>query len=213
VTLHVEAVVDAVESERVLAIVRADGADEAVRIGRALVAGGIRVLEFSLSAAGALDAIEQMRAIDDGPIVGAGTVLSVSQAEAAASAGAQYLVAPGLDPVLLDWAERAELLHIPGAFSPTEVLTAQQLGARLIKLFPAGRLGPRYVADLRGPMPDVRLVPTGGIDNGNAAEFLRAGAVAVALGSSLAQPGRTDLETTQRARRITEMIAGLRRDT
>src|SRR5436190_8508791 len=109
-----------IERERLMAIVRIDGAAEAGRTARALVAGGVRVLEFSLTAEGALDALEEARDLD--AVVGAGTVLDSQQAEAAVAGGAQFLVAPGFDPEVLAWANDADVLHIPGAFSPTEVL-------------------------------------------------------------------------------------------
>jgi 2-dehydro-3-deoxyphosphogluconate aldolase/(4S)-4-hydroxy-2-oxoglutarate aldolase len=202
----------AIESEQLLAIVRIDGAAEAGQAARALVAGGVRVLEFSLAANGSMDAIHALRDLEGGAIVGAGTVLTVAEAQAAVDAGAQYLVAPVVDAELLAWSRTAGVLHIPGAFSPTEVVAASRAGARLIKLFPAARVGPRYIVDLLGPMPHLRLIPTGGIDETNAAEFLKAGAAAVAIGSSLAEAGRTQDETTQRAGQITDLISRLRRD-
>jgi 2-dehydro-3-deoxyphosphogluconate aldolase/(4S)-4-hydroxy-2-oxoglutarate aldolase len=202
-------VVETIERERLMAIIRIDGAAQAGRAARALFAGGIRVLEFSLAGEGALDALEKVRDLD--AVVGAGTVLDTDQAEAAVAAGAQYLVAPGFDADVLAWASAAGVLHIPGAFSPTEVLTADRAGAPLVKLFPAGRLGPAYVGDLLGPLPHLRLIPTGGVDERNVAPFLETGAAAVALGSALARAGRSDEDTTERALRITAAVAGLRR--
>jgi 2-dehydro-3-deoxyphosphogluconate aldolase/(4S)-4-hydroxy-2-oxoglutarate aldolase len=211
-TMTAPDVAAAIESEQVVAIVRIDDAREASDAARALVAGGIRVLEFSLAAACSLDAIEAVRDLSGEAIVGAGTVLTVADAQAAVDAGAQYLVAPVVDAELLAWSRTAGVLHIPGAFSPTEIFAASRAGAQLIKLFPAARLGPRYVADVLGPLPHLRLIPTGGIDETNTAEFLNAGAAAVAIGSSLAQAGRTQDQTTQRARQITDLISRLRRD-
>jgi 2-dehydro-3-deoxyphosphogluconate aldolase/(4S)-4-hydroxy-2-oxoglutarate aldolase len=206
-------VATAIETDRVIAIVRIDGAEQAARAGRALVAGGVRVVEFSLAAEGALDAIGLLRESDGQAIVGAGTVLDVAQARAAAAAGAQYLVAPGFDPEVLDWACGNDLLHVPGALSPTEIVMAARAGARLVKLFPARAFGPGYIADLAGPLPEVRLIATGGVSHQDAAGYLSAGAAAVALGSALADAGRSDEETTQRARQITELVAESRRDT
>jgi 2-dehydro-3-deoxyphosphogluconate aldolase/(4S)-4-hydroxy-2-oxoglutarate aldolase len=203
------AIAETIERERLVAIIRIDGAAEAGRAARALAAGGVRVLEFSLSGRGALDALEQARDLD--AVVGAGTVLDTRHAEAAVARGAQYLVAPGFDAELLAWAQAADVLHIPGALTPTEVLGADRAGARLVKLFPAGRLGPGYVADLLAPAPHLRLVPTGGVDDGNVVQFLDAGAAAVAVGSALARAGRSDTETTERARRMSAAVAGLRR--
>lgn len=202
--------VAAIERERLVAIIRIDGAAEAMRSARALGAGGVRALEFSLAADGALDAIEAARDLD--AIVGAGTVLDTHQAETAVARGAQYLVAPTFNQSVLEWARAADVLYIPGAFSPTEVLAADRAGAPVVKLFPAGRVGPAYVADLLAPVRHLRLLPTGGIDDSNFVPFLEAGAAAVGLGSALAQAGRSDEETTERARRVTEAVAALRRD-
>jgi 2-dehydro-3-deoxyphosphogluconate aldolase / (4S)-4-hydroxy-2-oxoglutarate aldolase len=204
------AVADAIERERLVAIIRIDGGAEAARAARALVAGGVRVLEFSLAADAALEALEEVRDAD--AVIGAGTVLDTHQAEAAVAHGARYLVAPVFNADVLAWARQNDVLYIPGAFSPTEVLAADQAGARLVKLFPAGRVGAAYVADLLAPIPHLRLIPTGGVDDGNAVQFLQAGAAAVALGSALARAGRSEQEITERARHITATIAGLRRD-
>ncbi len=128
-------------------------------------------------------------------MVGAGTVLSADQARAALAAGARFLVTPGLPP------EAAEIVAeghaagaavVLGALTPTEVLTATTLGADAVKIFPARAVGPRYFSDLRGPFPEVALIPSGGVDEDNAAEFLRAGAIAVTAGTSVVQPADVD---------------------
>jgi 2-dehydro-3-deoxyphosphogluconate aldolase / (4S)-4-hydroxy-2-oxoglutarate aldolase len=174
----------AIEAHRLIAIVRLDDPARAARAAEAAVAGGVRVLEFSLAGAASLAALAEVADVE-GALVGAGTVLTVADAERAVAAGARFLISPGLAPEVGAWARERDVLHIPGAFTPTEVIAAHAGGAPLIKLFPAGRLGPAYVADLLGPLPSLRLVPTGGVDAGNAAEFLAAGAAAVAVGSAL----------------------------
>jgi 2-dehydro-3-deoxyphosphogluconate aldolase/(4S)-4-hydroxy-2-oxoglutarate aldolase len=176
---------DAIEAERLIAIVRLDDAGLAVEAARAVVAGGVSVLEFSLATEASYAALEEV-ARDPGAVVGAGTVLTVAAAERAVDAGAAFLISPGLAPEVAAWARERDVLHIPGAFTASEVIAA---GAPLVKLFPAGRLGPGYVSDLLGPLPSLRLVPTGGVDAGNAAAFLAAGAAAVAVGSALVNPG------------------------
>lgn len=183
------ALVDArtvIEEERLLAIVRVDGAEAAALALRRLAHAGVRALEISLAGDGALDALAAVAGeLGEDVAVGAGTVLSVEDAELAVQAGASYLVSPGFDADVLAWAQERGVLHLPGTFSPTEVIAAHRAGAQLIKLFPAARLGPRYLADLLGPVPDLRLVPTGGIDASNTRDYLDAGAVAVAVGSAL----------------------------
>lgn len=199
-----------IERERLVAIVRRANAAAAVEAARELVAGGVRVMEFSLAVPSALEAIATAAGeLGDGALVGAGTVLDVEQAEAAVDAGARYLVAPGFDPAVLAWAESAGVLHIPGAFSPTEVLNAHRAGASLIKLFPAGRLGPAYVKDLLAPVPSLELVPTGAIDEGNARAFLEAGAAAVAIGSSLVPATSSSGEVADRARRFKTLTSAV----
>jgi len=174
----------AVEAERLIAIVRLDEAATAVEAARAVVAGGVRILEFSLASEASTVALAEVaRELD--AVVGAGTVLTVDDAERAVDAGAAFLISPGLAPEVAAWARDRDLLHIPGAFTPTEVIAA---ATPLVKLFPAARLGPAYVADLLGPLPSLRLVPTGGVDATNASAFLAAGAAAVAVGSSLVNP-------------------------
>jgi 2-dehydro-3-deoxyphosphogluconate aldolase/(4S)-4-hydroxy-2-oxoglutarate aldolase len=174
----------AVEAERLIAIVRLDDAATAVDAARAVVAGGVRILEFSLVREASTAALAEVaRELD--AVVGAGTVLTVADAERAVAAGAAFLISPGLAPEVAAWARDRDLLYIPGAFTPTEVIAA---GPPLVKLFPAARLGPAYVADLLGPLPSLRLVPTGGVDATNAPDFLAAGAAAVAVGSSLVNP-------------------------
>jgi 2-dehydro-3-deoxyphosphogluconate aldolase/(4S)-4-hydroxy-2-oxoglutarate aldolase len=169
----------------VLAIVRAHDVDVAEAMVRALVEGGIRVLELSLSGAAAIEAIRRVRRADLDVIVGAGTVLTVADAEAAVEAGAGFLVSPNFPADVLEWAQARDMLHIPGAFTPSEVAAVHAAGAPLIKLFPGRPLGPEYVRDLLGPFPQLKLVPTGGIDEGNAAAFIAAGAAAVAVGGAL----------------------------
>jgi 2-dehydro-3-deoxyphosphogluconate aldolase/(4S)-4-hydroxy-2-oxoglutarate aldolase len=170
------------EAERLLAIVRTDSAADARVAGEALVAGGIACVEVSLTTPGALEAIA---ALAGHAAVGAGTIRSVADAEAAVSAGAGYLLSPHADLAVVAWAREHDVLYIPGALTPTEVAAALDAGSPIVKLFPARAVGAVYVRDLLGPFPGAKLLPTGGIDAANAREYLEAGAVAVALGSSL----------------------------
>lgn len=172
---------------RLLVIVRTEAEDDALSAVRALAAAGVLVAEVSLTTPGALKTLAQA-ADTDTMIVGAGTVTSVDEAKRAVDAGASFLVSPALDLQLVEWALDEAILHIPGVFSPTEVASALRAGVSLLKLFPAGLLGAGYVRDLLAPFPEAEFVPTGGIDAANAAEFIEAGAVAIAVGSALINP-------------------------
>lgn len=179
-------VLEQLERERLLAIVRTDDPDEGLTTVAGLVDGGVRIAEISLSAPGALRLVAAAtERFGDALTLGAGTVRSVTQARAALAAGARFLVAPGFSEAVTAFAAEHDVLHLPGVLTPTEIGAALAAGAPALKLFPAGRLGPGYVADLRGPFPGLRLVATGGVDAGNAAAFLAAGCAAVALGGAL----------------------------
>ena len=175
-----------IQSSRLLAIVRLDSAEASITACRTLGTAGINVMEISLSGVGALDAIKASRST--GALVGAGTVRTLSDAISAVEVGAQFLVSPAFDERISEWAQTHDILYVPGAFSPSEVDIASRAGALLIKLFPARALGPAHVRDLLGPFPEIKLVPTGGVDRSNAREYLEAGAAAVAVGGSLVAP-------------------------
>ncbi len=178
-----------IADSRLIAIVRADTEPEIVAAMQALDGAGARVAEVSLATSGALAALERCaEELSDRLLLGAGTVRTLGDAERALEAGARFLVSPNLDRDVCALARERGVLHLPGIFSPTELADALASGAELIKLFPAGRLGPGYVRDLLQPFPDARLVSTGGISQRNAREFLDAGAVAVAVGSALVGP-------------------------
>jgi 2-dehydro-3-deoxyphosphogluconate aldolase / (4S)-4-hydroxy-2-oxoglutarate aldolase len=178
----VTAAIEAIRSRRIVAILRRVA--EPARVVQALREGGIGVVEITLESPAALETIRRLRD-DPGLVVLAGTVRTADEARAAAEAGAQACVGPALVPEVLEACREAGLPAIPGAMTPTEVETAWRLGAAMVKLFPAARLGPAYVRDLRGPLADVPLLVTGGVDGSNAAAFLRAGAAAVGVGSAL----------------------------
>lgn len=173
-------------AEKIIAIVRLDEYASAVDVARALVAGGIRVLEFTLTGTGAIEAIAATRlALGDMVCVGAGTVLSAADAHATIAAGAQFVVTPALRPAVIEACVSHNVLAVCGGFTPTELLQAHECGAQLIKVFPAQAGGARYLSDVLAPLPFLKLVPTGGISALNAHEYLAAGAVAVGIGGSL----------------------------
>jgi 2-dehydro-3-deoxyphosphogluconate aldolase/(4S)-4-hydroxy-2-oxoglutarate aldolase len=174
------------ESKRPIAIVRLDDLSGAVRIGKALSDGGLNALEFTLTNRDALGAISDVREdLGDGALVGAGTVLDASSAREAVAAGSRFLVTPVVRRGVIEVGKESGVPVVCGAFSPTEVYEAHEAGADLVKVFPARPLGPTYVKDLLAPLPDLKLVPTGGVGLENCAAFLEAGAYTVAVGSSL----------------------------
>jgi len=176
-----------IAAARLIAIVRTGDLDEALRVTEAVHGAGVEIVEYSLAGDAALAAIRACRErFGDAVLLGAGTVLTGQQAAVAVDAGADFLIAPNVDAEVLESASGLGVLHIPGALTPTEIVLATRLGAPAVKLFPAARLGSAYVRDLRGPLPDLRLIATGGVFAGNAAEFLEAGCIAVAAGGALA---------------------------
>ena len=177
--------IDRIRAERVVAILRRV-ADLDARV-EALVEAGIGVVEITLDAPDALAAIERTRARGDVAVL-AGTVRRPEQVDAAAAAGAEAIVSPGFCPEVMVRARELGLPAIPGALTPTEIEAAWSAGAALVKLFPAGLGGPRYVRDVLAPLADVPLLVTGGVDADNARAFLDAGAVAVGIGSGLDDP-------------------------
>ncbi|MBI3976610.1 MAG: bifunctional 4-hydroxy-2-oxoglutarate aldolase/2-dehydro-3-deoxy-phosphogluconate aldolase [Chloroflexi bacterium] len=210
-----ERVLETIQTTGIVAIIRLERADELVRVAEALHEGGVRTVEFTLTTPGALDALrETARRLGDAVLLGAGTVLDPESGRAAIFAGAQFIVAPTLNRATVALCRRSGVAVIPGALTPTEILTAWEVGADLVKVFPATTFGPGYLRDVLAPLPQVRLVPTGGVSLANAAEFIRAGAVALGVGSQLVDrravaAGRFD-EITERARRFVEAVRSAR---
>jgi 2-dehydro-3-deoxyphosphogluconate aldolase / (4S)-4-hydroxy-2-oxoglutarate aldolase len=181
------AVLEAIRTSRVVAVVRAGSAQEAVGAAGALFAGGISAVEIALTTPDAAAAIRDIRTAHPQLLVGAGTVLSSIDVTTSVQAGASFVVTPGFVPDVLDAARRAALLAIPGVFTPTEVERASAL-APLLKLFPAGVGGPALLKALRGPYPDLQFMPTGGVHVGNLNEWFAAGAFAIGAGTDLCPP-------------------------
>lgn len=175
-----------IEDAGIVAIVRLDDLGAAVPLTEALVEGGVRAIEFTFTNRLAGRAIEEVRAAcGDRALVGAGSVLDAETARAALLAGAQFVVTPTLEEEVIRTCTRYGVPTAIGALTPTEILRAWQAGATFVKVFPASLGGPRYLKDVLGPLPQIKLIPTGGVSEENAADFLRAGAVAVAVGSNL----------------------------
>lgn len=180
------ALVRAIEESGVVAIIRMHDAASVPAVVRALTAGGVRALEITMTVPGAVDAIRSVSAtLADDVLIGAGTVCDAATAAEVIDAGAQFVVAPVFDPDTIRACHERDVPIMPGCFTPTEMLNAWRLGADIIKVFPATRLGPGFLKDVRAPLPQLKLMPTGGVTPENAGEWIAAGAVAVAIGSAL----------------------------
>jgi 2-dehydro-3-deoxyphosphogluconate aldolase/(4S)-4-hydroxy-2-oxoglutarate aldolase len=194
-----------IKTHRVVAILRGCDPDHILPIAEALYAGGIRLLEITLNSRDALSTIKETSdRLGDKLLVGAGTVLTPDEAEDAISAGAKFILSPSLDIPTIHRTIQLGALSIPGAFTATEILTAWRNGASLVKVFPAS-VGPAYFRDLRGPLPQIPLMPTGGVNLENIRLFQKAGAAAFGIGSALVTP--TDELTPSYLQQLTTTAA------
>lgn len=196
----------------IVPVVRAGSADEALRAIGAILEGGISVLEITMTVPGAVRVIEEVSTrCGSDAVVGAGTVLDAETARACIMAGAQFVVSPALDIATINCCRRYGVAVLPGALTPTEVVRAWEAGADFVKVFPAGALGGAgYIKSLKAPLPQIELVPTGGVSLKTAADFIRAGAGALGVGADLVdtaalREGRADI-LTERARRFVEIV-------
>lgn len=171
---------------KLVAVVRLDSGEQLIQVAEALKAGGISSIEFTATTPGALDAIKTAARHFTGDVmIGAGTILDPETARAAILAGAEFIVAPTLKLETIQMCKRYGKPVIPGALTPTEILTAWEMGADLVKVFPASAGGPEYIKAVLAPLPQVRLAPTGGISSENAGEYIQAGAAALGVGGKL----------------------------
>ena len=202
---------DAITGPGVVAIGRGMPRDHAIAVAEVLWASGVRAFEIPLSSDDALDVIKSLasRFRPDQVLIGAGTVLSVEAAEQARDAGAQFIVMPHVDVEIIGWAVARGVPNLPGAMTPTEVLAAWRAGASAVKIFPVSVVGPQFLAELRGPFPEIRMVPTGGITPELVPSLIAAGAVAVGVGSWLSNAA--DLRTLEdRAAALCAIIGAAR---
>ena len=173
----------------VIAVVRSPDSHQLVEVAKALAAGGVTVMEITLTVPNALTVIGQVRQhLGDRIVLGAGTVLDAESARAAILAGADFVVAPTLNLDVIRLCHRYDKAVLPGAFTPTEILAAWEAGADIVKVFPAEVVGPAFFKALRGPLPQIRVMPTGGVDLNTAADFLKAGACCLGVGGQLVDP-------------------------
>ncbi|MGM0590338.1 MAG: bifunctional 4-hydroxy-2-oxoglutarate aldolase/2-dehydro-3-deoxy-phosphogluconate aldolase [Halobacteriota archaeon] len=180
------AVLQRILDSGVVAVVRGADADTAVDTVSSLVDGGVTAVELTVDTPGALDLISDVAgSVGDEALVGAGTVLDGETARSALLAGAEFVVSPTLDVDLVETCNRYDAVCAPGVMTPTEALRATEAGADIVKVFPASTLGPGHLAAMRGPLPQIQTMPTGGLDRSNVGEFVRAGAAVVGVGSAL----------------------------
>src|SRR3989442_3681033 len=185
--MTVEDVIHRIGEIGIVPVVRAATGEDATSAVQAICAGGIPILEITMTVPNAASVIRHLaREYGSTVLVGAGTVTTAEQAEQCIGAGAEFIVSPGLSLPVLAVAQASAKLAIPGALTPTELMHAQENGAKLIKIFPCGNVGgPKYLRSLRAPFPNAALIPTGGVNTSNAAEFIAAGAFALGVGADL----------------------------
>jgi len=196
----------------VIAIMRAKSSDQLLAAADAIKAGGVQAIEVTMTTPGALDVIRQATERYGADVLfGAGSVLDPESARAAILAGAQFVVCPTLNLKTIEICHRYAIPVVPGAYTPTEILTAWEAGADMVKVFPASVGGPAYFKAIKGPLPQVKLVPVGGVDLDTTANFIRAGADAVGVGGALVSQKLLDAgdfaALTERARRFCQEVA------
>ena len=195
----------------VIAIMRANSSDQLLAAADAICAGGVNVIEVTMTTPGALDVVrEAVQRYGNEVLFGVGTVLDPETARQAILSGAQFIVCPTFKRETVELCKRYSVPVMPGAYTPTEILTAWEAGADMVKVFPADTLGPAFIKAVKAPLPQVKLVPTGGVSLANVADFVRAGVEAVGVGGELVSnallESRDFAKLTERARRFTEAV-------
>ncbi len=207
-------VMAAVERHRLFAVVRTETAEQAIGCAQAAIEGGVRLIEVTLTIPGWEDVFPHLRT-HGGLAIGAGTVLDAAQAEAALAAGAAFIVSPNTDAEVIGLCKRRQVFVSAGGLTPTEVVNAWRLGADVVKVFPASSVGgPAHLKALKEPFPQIKLMPTGGVNADNLAAYFKAGATAVGVAGSLfeaAALARGDYaKITQNAKRLVELVAAVK---
>ncbi len=177
----------------VVAVIRAENAEQAIKISEACIQGGIPAIELTFTVPGAVDVIKELAKTfkPEELILGAGTVLDAETARAAILAGATYIVSPGFDLETAKLCNRYQIPYMPGCLTITEMLTAMEAGCDIVKLFPGSAFGASYVKAVKGPLPQVNIMPTGGVSLDNVQEWINNGVVAVGVGGELTRPANT----------------------
>jgi 2-dehydro-3-deoxyphosphogluconate aldolase/(4S)-4-hydroxy-2-oxoglutarate aldolase len=214
--MTIEDVIRRIGEIGIVPVVRAATVEDATRAVEAICAGGIPILEITMTVPNATSVIRHVvREHGSAALIGAGTVTTGEQAEQCIRAGAEFLVSPGMSVHVLAVAQACAKLAIPGALTPTELMHAQDNGAKLIKIFPCGNVGgAKYLQSLRGPFPHVALIPTGGVNASNAADYIAAGAFALGIGGDLVNAAALRdgnlTKITQAARELVEAVRAAR---
>ena len=215
VLLDRQETVKRIEQLGIVAVIRLRDPGKLRAVVDAIVAGGVQALEVTMTVPGAVELIRGLApTLPDGFLLGAGTVIDAATAHAVIDAGAQFVISPVFRRAVIEACHERGVPAAPGCFTPTEILEAHDAGADIVKVFPATTLGPQYIRDVRAPLPQVKLTPTGGVTPDNAGEWIRAGAVAVAAGSSLLDSkaidsGRFEV-ITENARRFVDNVTAAR---
>ena len=205
-----------IEESGIVAVVRAENPDQALKIAEAVKAGGIQAIEITMTVPGAIDVIKKLTEIynNNEILIGAGSVLDAETARICLLAGAEYIVSPTLDVETIKLCNRYQKIVMPGAMSVTEVLRAMEAGADIVKIFPATLFGPKIIKAIKGPLPQAPLLPTGGVSVDNVAEWIKAGSFAVGVGDALtAGAKRGDYEeVTETAKEFIKRIKATREE-
>lgn len=204
-------VVEEIIENGIVAVIRADSPSKAVEICRACKEGGIVAIEVTFSVPHAVEVIQQIdREMKDQILLGAGTVLDPYTAKIAIEAGAKYIVAPNLSEETALLCNKHRIPYIPGVLTPTEIVRALELGVPLIKLFPASAVGPSYIKAIHGPLPQAKIIPTGGVELENVKEWIKAGAVAVGIGGGLTKGTRDQI--VEKAKKFVQLVKEAREE-
>lgn len=209
-----EAALQKVLDTGIVSIIRAKSGEQLVGVAQALYEGGIDVIEVTFTVPGVLDIIAAVKKqLGDRILLGAGTVLDTETARAAILAGAEFIVTPTVNPAVIQLCNRYSKVIMPGAFTPTEILTAWEAGADIVKVFPAEIGGPAFLKAVHGPLPQIRLLPTGGVNLETLPAFVKAGACAVGLGSALVEQKAVESGDFSRIRSLAGQYVELLRTT
>ena len=200
-----------IESSGIVAIIRANSSNELIKTAEAIKNGGVDVIEITMTTPGALSVITEVsKYLGDEVLIGVGSVLDAETARVAMLAGAEFVVSPVTKNDVIDTCNRYGKVVIPGAFTPTEILYAWETGADYVKVFPSSGVGPSYIKDIKAPLPQIPLIPTGGINIENAADFIKAGSAALGVGSALVSNAIIDSgdfkKLTQRAKELVSAV-------
>ena len=210
-----EIILQKLKESGIVPVVRAKSSEEAINITEAVKEGGIKVIEITMTVPGAISVIKELseKYRDDPEItIGAGSILDGETARNAILAGAEFVVGPSLNQEMIEVANRYQKVVIPGAMTPTEVVKAMEAGADVVKIFPAALFGPKIIKAIKGPIPQARLLPTGGVNHDNVKDWFKAGSFAVGAGSAIvsgAEKGDFD-QVRDNAARFVELIAEVR---